>query len=189
MSQSAADYPGAVWMPAHPSNFRHGREGYVGPTHVLIHCTDGHPEAEGIGHMWQELGHGSSAHACVGQNGTVIQAVRFSDTAWHAHKANAYSVGIEHCARTPGEWERPPYNMRHDPGLLPSAALYVASAKLVAWLCSEVLNAFPTRMIIRGHSEADPDTTHTKCPLGCGWDWTSYMSLVLREYAIIRPAV
>src|ERR1700744_5756395 len=157
----AADYPLAKWVPADHSNFRRGRV-VPAPTLICIHCTDGRERAEPVSEMWQQPGHGSSAHFVVGQDGTVIQCVALADTAWHAHEANGHSVGIEHSARTPGE-------LGHDdPGLPPSDVQYQASARLVAWLCRE-LQLHPTRVAVLGHAEADKTTTHQKCPLGCGW--------------------
>lgn len=181
-----ADYPAAKWMPADQSNYRTANR--VGISLIVIHCTDGHASAENVGDMWSKpvLGNDgqprpSSAHFCVGQDGTVVQAVQIASVAYHAHAANAYSVGVEHCARTPGEWGA------SDPGLPPSDDLYAASAKLVAWLCSGY-GLQPSRTVIVGHSEADPTTSHTRCPSGCGWDWTRYIELVQAEYTAIAPA-
>src|SRR4029077_11944770 len=125
---------------------------------VIVHCTDGHERAQPVAEMWSDpvIGNDgkprpSSAHFVVGQQGEVFQAVRLVDTAWHAHAVNALSVGVEHCARTPGELSKPGYA---DPGLPPSDALYAASAKLVAWLCVQ-LGVTPSRVCIMGHAEAD----------------------------------
>lgn len=154
-----ADYPGALWMPAHPSNFRAGRMAAVGL--LVLHCTDGHADARPVAEMWQRPAHGSSAHFVIGQDGTVIQAVRLADVAWHAHVANGHSVGIEHCARTPRELGP------NDPGMPPTEAQLTASAKLVDWLCARF--GMPrSRAVIVGHAEADPATTHADCPEGSG---------------------
>lgn len=169
----SADYPGAVWLPAHISNFRQGRS--QNPTLIIIHVTDGHARAQPVAEMWQEPSHGTSAHFVVGQQGEVFQAVRLVDTAWHAHTVNGISVGVEHCARSPGEWGK------GDTGLPPSDDLYEASAKLVAWLCTQ-LGVQPSRVCIMGHAEADANTTHSDCPNGCGWDWSRYMTLVVAEF-------
>jgi len=170
-----ADYPFALWMPAHPTNYEQGRPAAEYTTIIVDHCTDGHASAQNVGLMWQGADHKSSAHFCVGQDGTVVQSVRLTDTAWHAHSANRCSIGIEHCARTPGEFGP------EDPGLLPTDAMYESSARLHIWLC-QMLHLVPTRKVILGHAEADPKTTHTKCPLGCGWDWDRLMGLVLAGY-------
>src|SRR5262245_42275260 len=138
-----AEYAPAIWLPAHKSNYRGGRR-VVAPSCIVIHNTDGHAEARPVAEMWQQSGHGSSAHFVIGQDGAVFQSVRIADTAWHAHEANGVSVGIEHCARTPREWGP------HDLGLPPSDALYAASARLVRWLC-ETLKIRPSRVAIVGH--------------------------------------
>jgi N-acetyl-anhydromuramyl-L-alanine amidase AmpD len=167
-----SDYAAAKWMPAHPTNYRVVNRQRV--SIIVIHITDGHAKAEAVAEMWQEPKHGSSAHFVIGQDGQVIQSVPICHVAWHAHKANAYSVGIEHCARTPKEWSAT------DPGLPPSDALYNASARLVAWLCVQ-LGIQPGRATIVGHNEADGATTHADCPTG-NWDWTRYMGLVMEQY-------
>lgn len=171
---SAKDYPGAIWMPAHSSNYRRGRT-VQAPSLIVIHCTDGRELAEPVAEMWQQPNHKSSAHFVIGQDAIVIQSVSISDTAWHAHEANGAAIGIEHCARTPHELSKT------DPGLPPSDAQYAASAKLVAWLCT-TLGILPSRVSIVGHAEADRTTTHRLCPNGCGWDWPRYMYLVAGEY-------
>lgn len=177
------------WVPADPSNY-HAAARLPGAEYdlVVIHCTDGHARAESVAEMWQKANHGgkhSSAHYVIGQDGAVIQCVALADVAWHAHDAaNVHSVGIEHCARTPGE-------LGHDdPGLPPSEALYESSAKLVAWLLWRAsLETVDLRSIIRGHAEVDPKTTHTRCPLGCGWEWEKYLLMVRAELdALEGPA-
>lgn len=172
----SAEYPPAVAMPAHESNYRKaGRATYA---NVVIHCTDGHERAQPVAEMWQQANHGSSAHFVVGQSGGVIQAVSLADIAWHAHAANGASVGVEHCARTPGELGPT------DTGLVPSQSLYEASAKLVAWLCRRMglKPTFGPGGVIQGHAQIDPATTHTRCPDGCGFDWDAYEALVQQAW-------
>lgn len=154
-----AEYPGAIWVPAHSSNFRAGRTMPV--SLIVLHCTDGHADPRGTAAMWQGPHHGSSGHFVIGQDGTVLQTVHLGDVAWHAHIANARSIGIEHCARSPFEWDA------NDPGMPPTEVQRAASAKLVAWLCTRF--ALPrSRTSIVGHAEADPATTHADCPEGSG---------------------
>jgi N-acetyl-anhydromuramyl-L-alanine amidase AmpD len=172
-----AEYPRAICVQADPANYREGpRPMYE---RIVIHCTDGHGRAQGTAEMWQKPGPDSkhtSAHFVVGQDGLVIQCVSLLDIAWHAHHASLNSVGIEHCARTPREWGA------QDPGLRPSSAQINSSAKLVAWLLRRA-KLPATRAVVLGHHEADPQTTHTKCPEGCGWDWEMYMRIVEQELA------
>jgi N-acetyl-anhydromuramyl-L-alanine amidase AmpD len=167
------DYAPAEWVPADPSNFEAASRTTF--KNVVIHITDGRANAKPVAQMWQEAHHGTSAHFVIGQDGTVIQSVRIKDIAWHAHAANSTSVGIEHCARSPGEFSD------DDPGMPPTEAQYVASAKLVAFLC-KLANLSPNGETIQGHAEIDPETTHSDCPDGAGWDWDHYLQLVLVEY-------
>ncbi len=168
-------YPAAHWVPAHPSNFK--RAGRATYQRIVIHCTDGHADAVPVAAMWQTVNHGSSAHFVIGQDGTILQAVGLADVAWHAHRANAVSIGVEHCARTPGELGP------KDPGLPPSEAQLEASAGLVAWLCR--MAGLPIdRQTIQGHAEIDLATTHADCPTGCGLDLDAYVSRVL---AVAQP--
>jgi len=176
----STDYPDATWVPADATNFK--RANRASFTNIVIHITHGHEHAQPVAEMWQEPNHGSSAHFVVGQDGTVLQAVRLKDVAWHAHAVNAYSVGSEHCARTPGSLNAA------DPGLPPSDELYAASAKLVAYLCNQMQLA-PDRVTIQVHAEIDKETTHADCPTGAPWDWDSYIMLVENEFAALQAAV
>ena len=167
-----SEYPLASFVQAHPSNYRKGQPGRR-ITNIVPHCTDGHGAAKGTAEMFaQRNERAASAHFVVGQAGEVIQCVRLDDIALHAHDANAFSIGIEHCARTPKELGP------NDPGLPPTEAQYLASAQLVAWLCDS-LGLPRDRNTIQGHAEIDKKTTHTKCPTGCGWDWDHYIELVV----------
>jgi N-acetyl-anhydromuramyl-L-alanine amidase AmpD len=169
-------YPGALWIPAHITNFR--ATGRTSFSRIVIHCTDGRPLALPVAQMWQEPNHKSSAHFVVGQDGTVIQAVRTLDVAFHAHHASDDSIGIEHCARTPGELSP------SDPGLPPNSVQLQASARLCAWLLKGA--GLPAdRTTIVGHAEADPQTTHTKCPEGSGLLLDPFAILVAVELAAI----
>lgn len=176
MVAEAADYPGALWVPAHATNYR--RAGRRAFDRIVIHCTDGRGDPHRVAKMWQEAGHGSSAHFVVGQDATVIQAVRLADIAWHAHSLNGRSVGIEHCARTPRELGPT------DLGLPPNAEQLTASAKLVAWLCRRA-GLPPTREVIVGHAEADPATTHADCPEGSGLLLDPFVVLVAAQYELL----
>jgi len=180
-----AEVPGALWEPADIHRYHPRPQGRLYPwSLIIIHCTDGHGDAHGTADMWAQAPKagevGTSAHFVIGQDGTVIQAVPLRFAAQHAHAANAYSIGIEHCARTPGELSK------DDPGLPPSDAQYAASAKLVAYLCAAA-GVIPSPQNIQGHAQADPATTHTECPTGCGWDWPRYLAQVTAEYLLLKP--
>lgn len=180
-----AEVPNAIMIPAHPRNY--SDEERTTYDLIVIHCTDGRELAANVAHMWTrgDLKKRSSAHFVVGQAGELVQCVRLRHVAFHAHEANERSIGIEHCARTPGEFERPPVNWRHDPGLPPSEALYATSARLTAWLLMAA--GLPVdRAHVRGHAEVDSVTSHRKCPTGCGWDWERYMGLVQGAHDALR---
>lgn len=164
------DYPSATAMPADPSNFHNGRS--VPVSLIVIHCTDGHADPKGTAEMWQTPGHKSSAHFVIGQDGSVIQAVALSDTAWHAHQCNGHSIGIEHAARTPREWGPT------DAGMPVTQVQLAASAALSAWLCDRF--GLPrTRETIQGHAECDSSTDHADCPTGAGIDLDAYVARVV----------
>jgi hypothetical protein len=143
---------------------------------VVIHITDGGSRIDGTLHWFQNPVNADgtvrkvSAHYIVGQNGEVVQMVRDDDIAYHAGSANADSIGIEHNARSPRTFNAA------DSGLYPTAIRYACSAALVRWLCEE--HGIPMdREHILGHAEADPRTSHTKCP-NAVWDWDYFMEMV-----------
>lgn len=178
-----AEIPGCLWMPADRSNYGLRPIYVVAYDLVVIHCTDGHADAMPVAQMWEEPVVGndgrprpSSAHIVVGQDGTRIQCVPLRFAAYHAHTANARSVGIEHCARTPGELGP------SDPGLPPTDIQYQKSAETAAYLLKAAGQAVQLGRTIMGHAQADPKTTHTRCPEGCGWDWQKYITMVQAAY-------
>lgn len=179
---TAPDYPFATAVPADTSNYRTAsRRAY---SVIIVHITDGRGDALPVAQMWQKPGHGSSAHFVIGQDGTMIQAVALKDVAWHSHDCNGVSVGVEHCARSPGE---PPWP-KDDPGLPLSEAQWEASAKLVAWLLTSA--GLPCdRKHVLGHAEADAKTTHSDCPTGVagGWDWDAYMARIAAQMEALAP--
>lgn len=168
------EYAGASrFEPANAQNYK-TVSGTRTINRIVIHITDGQPKLEGTVSWFKDPSARVSAHYVVGQDGTVVQMVRNNDIAWHASRANGDSIGIEHVARSPHEWDK---KLGHsDPGLMPTEAQYASSAALVNWLCSE-FNLPVDRTHVLGHSEADVTTTHTDCPNGV-WDWDHYMDLL-----------
>lgn len=163
-------YPAAEWVPANQSNYR--TAGRVAYARVIVHATDGHADPHGTAEMWQQPNHGSSAHFVIGQDGTVLQTVSLADIAWHAHEANALGVGLEHCCRSPGELGP------NDAGMPPTEVQLAASARLTAWLLTN-MGLHPSRQVIVGHAECDPKTTHADCPTGAGIDLDAYAERVI----------
>lgn len=153
----------------------------VGGIHrVVLHITDGRsPHAEDAARYFHDDPDKrlASAHFIVGANGEVWQGVAIDDVAFHAKSANADSIGIEHCARSRGEFGH------DDPGMPLTAEQYAASARLVAWLCDRL--ALPRdRAHILGHFEADASSDHRDCPTG-QLDWPRYLAAL----ALVPPFV
>jgi N-acetyl-anhydromuramyl-L-alanine amidase AmpD len=159
-----AEYPGAKWVPAATSSYRHGCDRKI--SRIIMHITDGRSIAENTAAMFGTPGCRTSAHFVIGQDGQVVQCVAIDNIAYHAHKQNAISVGVEHCARSPHEFSP------QDPGLPLSEYQIMASVALTRWLCTRF--ALPMdRGHVLGHAEADPDTDHSDCCEGVagGWPW------------------
>lgn len=176
-----------------------------------MHIADGGPYLDHLVERLQDpkpaSGGAVSAHFAVGRAGQVVQLVELGRKAWHCKDWNDRSIGIEHCARTPGELDRRgrwaalspagrarlldlggPVDSDKDPGLVPTGEQLLASAKLVAWLCSS-LGLPPDRQHVRPHCEY-PETTHHDCgrdiTAGGIWPWSAYMDDVSREWAAVQ---
>jgi len=87
-----------------------------------------------------------SAHYVVARNGEIYQMVRDSDKAWHAKKANADSIGIEHSAA---------------PGDPMTAEQEASSVALLRWLLSEYKLS---KDAIDGHRFTPENVGTTDCP-------------------------
>lgn len=165
------EYEKSIW---HPSpNFRKGRSEKVST--IVIHITDGQEKLENSVEHLCKPDNQVSAHFVIGRDGTIAQLVKIDDTAWHAKGANGYSVGIEHCARSPKELSNT------DKGLPVTNEQYLASANLVRWLC-KYFDLEINRTTIQGHCELRDGngnilSTHRDCPNRI-WDWDYYMSLI-----------
>lgn len=152
----SAQYPLAIWRAANANNFRSGRSQPI--DRIVIHVTDG-PATQAIqtANWFGNPNAGVSAHYVVGRAGEIYQCVRHENTAHHAGPANSHSIGIEHVV---------PHAL-NPPTVTPNQ--YMASARLVRWLCSQY--QLPVnRTTIRGHSEVDPTTGHLSCPQ-LAWQW------------------
>lgn len=178
------EVPGAIAVPADSTNYGARPRPILknGYRRIVIHCTSGRADPMGPASMWQQPHAGSSAHFVVGQDGTVVQCVELCFAAYHAHSANADSIGVEHCARAAGTLSAA------DPGLPPSDACYRSSAKLVAYLLVAAGVQPDRSTTVLGHAEADPQTTHTLCPVGDGWNWETYWPLLIQEYIALTTA-
>ena len=167
-----------LWLPAHAARWRPGRRR---PIDCLVwHATSGRGDARATAARWASAPKPDEAPTCahfvIGQDGYTIQVVHLDDVAQHAHAASEISVGIELCAREPGEFGP------DDPGLPPSPAQLQRAAELGAWLCRR-LGLAPTRARIRGHAEVDRQTTHTGCPTAAGVDLDALATAIAARLA------
>jgi len=172
---AGADYPGALWEPASPSNYSFADRPFAPSIkRIVIHVAEGgfastytwfrNPRAQ------------ASAHFVVGLQGQVAQMVHLRDIAWHAGNwpYNETSVGIEHAGFT---------GHTHFP-----YAQYRASARLAGWLARRFFIT-PDRRHVIGHNEV-PDPFHPgqfggadhHTDPGKTWKWKPYMAL-LRAFA------
>jgi hypothetical protein len=158
-----ADYRGAVWRPAHRSNYTNRNRGVKQIDMVIVHVAQG--SYSGTISWFQYGGSDVSAHYVVSQNGKVAQCVRNEDIAWHAGnwRYNRMSIGIEHAgyAGDPDTWTN---------------RMYRSSAKLSAYL-SRRYNIPVDRRHFIGHREV-PGVDKT-CP-GSHFNWEKYLRLVRR---------
>lgn len=186
MSDFAPEVPNAIVVAAHPSNYRARPSGLVTPYSLGVqHITSGHADPIATARMWQcpagSKGNprGASATFVIGPAATIVQCVPLRFAAQHAHhEANGISYGVEHSAREPGEFSAT------DPGMPLTPEQLKASAWLNAYLM-KAAGITPARHLnIKGHAEADPTTTHTKCPDGVagGWPWDDYMAMMMTEW-------
>jgi len=139
-------YPGATWHPLKD----HSAPGTLEQRKLIVlHVTAGSTAQSAIFTFeGSKAPNRVSAHFVIDQDGTVYQLLDLRDTAWHASSCNSYSIGIEHAAI---------------PGKLPATeAQYVASSKLVRWLCETLAIPCDRRHIV-GHFEASPKDGHVEC--------------------------
>jgi hypothetical protein len=157
-----AEYPGALWSAASPSNYTPGRTG-GSIQYIVIHTMQG--SYAGSISWFRNPAASCSAHFNIrSSDGEITQMVSEGDTAWHAGNwtYNQRSIGIEH------------EGYIADPGRWYTEAMYASSARLVRHLCDKYGIPMDRAHII-AHIEV-PGATHTDP--GPGWDWTHYMNLV-----------
>lgn len=154
---AAQDRPPVRFDSAHPAN--QTRTGTRRITHVVLHTIEG--SAASARNWFKNPRARVSAHYIVDFDGSITQAVRDEDVAWHARGFNRNSIGIEHAGYAArNQW---------------TEAQYRASAALVRWLCDRY--GIPKdRDHIIGHVEV-PGTRHRTDP-GPHFDWDLYMRLV-----------
>ena len=137
---------------------------------IVLHETEGSTAAGAISTFRQSKAPNRvSCHFVIDRDGTVYQCIGIADIAWHASQVNAHSVGIEHAGISPtGAKAISHTHALLNPPLPPVAAMpcteaqYAASAKLVAWLCTQ-LQIPCDRSHVREHCEASPADHHDLC--------------------------
>jgi hypothetical protein len=160
---ATTDYPSAVWVPAHSSNYAvSSRPTSDAIDRIVIHVAQG-SYAGTI--SWFQTGpraNPTSSHYVVrSSDGAVTQMVREKDRAFHAGDYNRRSVGIEH------------------EGFVDNASwftdtMYRSSAALTRNIADRY--GIPKdRTHIVGHNQV-PGADHTDP--GGFWDWTKYMGYV-----------
>ncbi len=164
-------YPIDRWWPAHPSRWRPGPRIITG---LAMHATSGGPDARNTAERWAGAPRPGEPATCaaivIGQDAYCIQTVHLSDIAQHAHAASRSTLGIELCAREPRELGP------DDPGLPPTPVQLAKAAQVIAWACAR-LKLPVSRIVVRGHAEVDPETTHTGCPTAAGVDLDALVAM------------
>lgn len=115
----ATRYPGALWKPLPPGNFR--TTGAVRPPYgMVLHIAQG-DSIDGVWN-WQAGLHKVSSYFIVGKDGTVWQPVDLAHVAWTEGTGNEEWIGVEHCG-----WAGQPL----------TDAQVAATAGILAWLHTE----------------------------------------------------
>lgn len=155
-------YPGAIWNPAHTSNYGNSNRGASAINYIVVHTTQG--SYNGTISWFKNSSSNVSSHYVVrSSDGEVTQMVDDRDVAWHDGCFNTNSIGIEH------------EGFVADPDVWYTEAMYLQSAKLTAWIADQY--GIPKdRAHIMGHAETPDCSDHTDP--GSGWDWNHYMALV-----------
>lgn len=198
-------YPLAIWQPS--PNFSPSRPDGA-PEFLVVHVTDGQPDARRSADRFCDPKTEASPHFLVGRRSReVYQHVELRDRAWHAKGWNSNSIGIEHVARTPGELDRQWIGLSQekrrallpegvpldpesddDPGFPPTEEQLQTSAELAAWLC-DLLSWEVSRERLRGHCEC-PGTSHRDCGRdvsdGGIWPWDRYLAMVQERLDALR---
>lgn len=175
------DFPGAIWSPASPDNFKPSTRPSPEQAidRIVIHDIEG-PAVAAVRWFQNPKAQASSHYVVDSVTGDIYQQVKERDVAWHAGDriTNARSVGIEHggFAYRPGF-----YNVTE----------YEASAALVR----DISNRYKIprdREHIIGHAEV-PDSAnpgkfggrsgHTDP--GPYWDWDYFMTLVRNNARLV----
>jgi N-acetyl-anhydromuramyl-L-alanine amidase AmpD len=173
------EYKPALYIPASTNNYQSGRGG-AAITHIAIHTTQG-SYAAAIS-WFKNPGAAVSAHYIVrASDGQITQMVREEDMAYHAHSANAYTIGITHegYTREGDKWY--------------SDKMYRSSAALVRDICNRRsisdsacfrgmatagVNYLADNIHIKGHQHY---SASLQTDPGKYWNWTKYADLLMNK--------
>ena len=162
---------------------KHYRKGRIKPIQLIVIHSMEAPEkgetAENVANYFSNATVEASAHLCV-DNNSIIQCVRFDDTAFHCKNANANGIGIEHAGyakQTTAEW-------LDDYG----KKMLELSAKAAADLCKQFSIPIQKAQFLSkdnptvvspglcGHAEVPQHGSHTDP--GKFFPWTYYLGLI-----------
>lgn len=171
---ASADYSGAIWNPAHSSNYSSRTQAVSA---VVIHTAQG--SYAGTISWFKNPSANVSAHYVIrSSDGQVTQMVRNANKAWHVGNHNGYTLGIEHegYVNNSSWYTTAMYN---------SSAALVRNfcAKYSAITCSSAYKGAPSSGIkvlaasvkIKGHQHYSGGT-HTDP--GINWNWSKYYGLL-----------
>ncbi len=131
---------------------------------VVMHSTEGGPDAQEAADWFHNPSAQVSANFVVGQDGKVIQCVKIEDTPWAAPGANRRGGHIEMSGRM---LSNPP----HGPW---TEVQLQTGAEIAAWLLT-TWELPLDRVHLLGHVDL-PNQTHTDP--GPYWDWPAFMKRV-----------
>jgi hypothetical protein len=162
-------YPGAKKVPASAARHKAVRP-KSGIKRIAIHALTGFYKFQ-VSDWQRPSGNTNGTHYVVSKQGEVTQMISDLRRAQHVPGNNNDTIGIEH-----EDASKSPFRTsENDPDWVTDDE-YLASAKLVAWLC----NAYDIpldRAHIKGHSEMRANHSDP----GQFWDWDKYMKLVRKE--------
>ncbi|NPA33652.1 MAG: hypothetical protein GXO48_01825 [Chlorobi bacterium] len=167
------EYPGAIWKPAHSSNYSSRS---TNPTHIVIHTIQG--SYSSAINWFQNPSANVSAHYVISSWGEVTQMVCENKKAWHVRYNNNYTIGYEHegYVSDPIWYTDTMYST--SAGVTRSVCQrWNINRKRVAWFPWAATTLYrntgrPGSCVkIKGHQHY-PNQTHTDP--GSNWDWEFY---------------
>src|SRR4051794_22701082 len=149
---------------------------------IVIHAMESSEKpttAEACAEMFATMDRKASAHLCIDSD-SIVQCVRFSDTAFHAAHVNSKSIGIEHAgksAQSAAEW-----NDGYSAAMLKRSAAAARALADTYGVPLVRLGVGDVKAGKRGFTDhasvekAFPSTGHTDP--GPNFPWDAYLSMV-----------